>query len=210
MTLQLDAGGGVTLEARWDGADDARVAVVLCHPHPLHGGTMSAPLMVAVTKALVAYGVAVLRFNFRGVGTSTGEHDYGNAEQEDIAAAVAQAAARYPHTPQAIAGWSFGAATALRWQASTGSTLPYAGIAPPVVRERFPGLPRNGDLAPADRMIILGDRDQFSPLAAAERYAAEIDAKLRVLSGSDHFFYFREERVAALVAEAIGVDPGDD
>lgn len=208
MTLQLESGAGVTLEARWDGTDDARMAVVLCHPHPLHGGTMSAPLLVAVTKALVAYRVAVLRFNFRGVGTSTGEHDYGDAEQDDVAAAVAHAAARFPALPQAIAGWSFGAATALRWQATTGSTLPYAGIAPPVLRERYPGLPGNGDLAPADRTIILGDRDQFSPVPAAERYAAEIDATLRILNGSDHFFYFREERVATVVAEAIGVDTG--
>ncbi len=206
MTLRLETGSGVTLEARWDAPGDARMAVVLCHPHPLHGGTMSAPLLVAVTKALVVYGVAVLRFNFRGVGASTGQHDYGDAEQEDVAAAIAHAGERFPALPQAIAGWSFGAATALRWQASTGSTLPYAGIAPPVLRERYPGLPGNGDLTPADRTIVLGDRDQFSPVAAAERYAAEIDATLRILTGSDHFFYFREERVAAVLAEAIGLD----
>ena len=83
--------------------------------------------------------------------------------------------------------------------------MPYAGIAPPVLRERYPGLPGPGDLAAANRMIILGDRDQFSPIAAAERYVAEIGATLEIIKGSDHFFYFREERVASLVADALGV-----
>ena len=202
--LAIESSEGVVLEARWETPAEPTSTLVFCHPHPLQGGTMSAPLMVAVTKALVDVGVAVLRFNFRGVGESTGEHDYGDAEQEDIEAAVVAAANEHPSLPLSIAGWSFGAATSLRWQATTGSTLPYAGIAPPVLRERYPGLPGRGDLASAPRTIILGDRDQFSPVPAAERYAAEIGADLKILKGSDHFFYFREERVAAMMAEAIG------
>ncbi len=206
--IRLESSGGVVLEGRWDDPPDPIACLVLCHPHPLHGGTMSAPLMVAVTKALIARRVSVLRFNFRGVAGSTGEHDFGHAEQDDVAAAVALAAESRSTLPLAVGGWSFGAATSLLWQASVGSSLPYAGIAPPVQRERYPDLPGRGDLAPAHRTIVLGDRDQFSPLQAAERYAAEIGAELRVLKGSDHFFYFREDRVAALVAEAIGVPAG--
>ena len=113
--LELSSSGGVILEARWDAPPDPIASIVFCHPHPLQGGTMSAPLMVAVTKALVASRVVVLRFNFRGVGRSTGDHDYGDAEQDDIAAAVAAASKRYPDLPLAMSGWSFGAATALRW-----------------------------------------------------------------------------------------------
>lgn len=208
-TMQLRTADEIVLEARWDGPEEPQTCVVLCHPHPLHGGTMSAPLLVAVTKALAARAVAVLRFNFRGVGASTGGHDYGGAEQNDVAAAVEHAAERFPEVPQAIAGWSFGAATALRWQAAAGSQLPYGGIAPPVLRDRFPDLPGPGDLAPADRTIILGDRDQFSPVPAAERFAAEVGATLRIVRGSDHFFHFREERVASLLAEAIGAGTAD-
>jgi alpha/beta superfamily hydrolase len=203
--VAISSSGGVVLEGRWDLAPDPVSCLVLCHPHPLHGGTMLAPLLVTVTSRLVERGISVLRFNFRGVGTSTGEHDFGNAEQDDVAAAVALAREEHPRLDLAVGGWSFGAATALRWQASTGSTLAYAGIAPPVLRERYPGLPGAGDLAAARRTIIIGDRDQFSPLHAAERYADAIGATLTVLKGSDHFFYFREERVAALIETAIGV-----
>ncbi len=195
--------GDVELEARWDLPEQPTIAVVFCHPHPLHGGTMTAPLMEAVTRSLCMRGFAVLRFNFRGVGESTGSHDFGVAEVDDVAAAVDHAAARFPHLPLGLAGWSFGAATALRFQAKSWSAAPYAGIAPPVASNRSPALPARHELAQAHRTFIIGDRDQFVTVDELSTYAAGIHGRIEVLNGSDHFFYFREERVAAAVADAL-------
>jgi alpha/beta superfamily hydrolase len=164
---------------------------------------MTAPLMVNVAGHLVGAGFAVLRFNFRGVGESGGTWSNGVGEVDDIAAAVDAAVTEHPDLPLGIAGWSFGAATSLRWQARERSTLHYAGIAPPVSSDLTPPLPRPHELAPARRTFILGDRDQFVTVGDLEQYAASVGGELQVMRGSDHFFYFREERVAALVAEAL-------
>ena len=193
----------VDLEARWDLPTEPQRVLVLCHPHPQQRGTMNAPLMEALTNAIVPHGFAVLRFNFRGVGQSSGEHDFGEGEMDDIASAVANAAESYPDLPLGIAGWSFGAATSLRWQARDRSELPWVGIAPPVNSTRSKPLPGPEELAPARRLLILGDRDQFTTVAASQEYADSIGARLQVLRGSDHFFYFREEKVAGMVVESL-------
>ena len=164
---------------------------------------MNAPLMEAVTRALVANDFAVLRFNFRGVGGSTGTHGSGIHEIEDVDSAVRYAIAQHPRLPFAIAGWSFGAATALNWQARSGSGWPYVGIAPPVVSDHSPPLPSEDELAPAVRTFILGDRDQFTSSEALTEYAARIGATVEILGGSDHFFYFREDRVADILRQAV-------
>jgi alpha/beta superfamily hydrolase len=203
VTFELTC-GDLLLEARWDlPDDDPHRVVVFCHPHPLHRGTMTAPLMEAVTRSLVNRGFGVLRFNFRGVGSSDGVHDRGVGEMDDIAAAVEAAREAYPDLALGLAGWSFGAATALRYQARSGSTLPYVGIAPPVTSDRTPVLPDATHLAEANRTFIVGDRDQFVTVDELRAYAGSIGAQVEVLEGSDHFFYFREERVAAAVADGL-------
>lgn len=199
--IELDASDGVRLEARWDQEPKPHTALTFCHPHPQHGGTMSAPLMHKVTKRLVAAGYAVLRFNFRGVGGSSGEWSGGEGEVNDVAAAVAEATTR--GLPLALAGWSFGAATALRWQAVAQDTSPFVGIAPPVLTEYMDSPPQGTELAPARRLLILGDRDQFVAVPDLESYAGSIGAKVEVIPGSDHFFYFREDRVSALIANFL-------
>ena len=194
---------GVELEARWDLPSAPQHVAILCHPHPLQRGTMNAPLIVSLTDSLVERSFAVLRFNFRGVGESTGEHDSGHAEMNDVSAAVAAAARAHPKLAVGIAGWSFGAATSLRWQARDGNQLPWVGIAPPINSSRSLPLPDAGELPPAERTVILGDRDQFATVEDSETYAGSIGAELHILRGSDHFFYFREEKVAALVAAGL-------
>ena len=164
---------------------------------------MNAPLMVGVTRHLVDREFAVLRFNFRGVGGSTGVHGNGTAEIADVAAAVATADAAYPEIPLSVAGWSFGAATALAWAAASGSKHAYAGIAPPVSSDLTARLPAPDNLATAPRTFIIGDRDQLVSPRDLDRYTRSIGAKLEILPGSDHFFYFREDRVAGIVADAL-------
>ena len=120
-------------------------------------------------------------------------------------AAVDAARERYPYLPIGIAGWSFGAATSLKWQAQAQAALPWVGIAPPVHLDDVYRLPDPETLLPATRQIIIGDRDQFSSVADTEDYAQQIGASVHVFKGSDHFFYFREERVGDLVADALCV-----
>lgn len=201
---RLPGAGGITLQARWSLPADLRgPVVVLCHPHPLHGGSMDVPLLRTVAAHLAAAGCPVLRFNFRGVGTSTGSWSGGEAEVEDVGAAATAAGTCFPGLPLALAGWSFGAVAALRWQAGAGSAAPYAGIAPPVPAGLAPALPAPETLAPARRLFILGDRDQFTAVEDMSAYAAAAGAGLQVIGGSDHFFYGREGRVADAVAACV-------
>ena len=88
-------------------------AAVICHPHPLGGGTMNNNVVYRAARALVDAGVAVLRFNFRGVGASTGRHDGGVGEEDDALAALDVLAQRHPSLPLWMAGFSFGARVGL-------------------------------------------------------------------------------------------------
>ena len=191
--LTLGTADGQTLEARWDSPQDPHGAVVFCHPHPLQGGSMNAPLMISVTTRLVESGFSVLRFNFRGTGESTGTHDHGEAELMDVSAAFNDA--RRTELPVGLAGWSFGAAVGLGWLAGQAAEIAYVGIAPPPDR-----LPDN--LPPGPRRIIAGTRDQVVDVEAIRRYAERESIDL-VLTPGDHFFHGRGKRVGSLVAQGF-------
>jgi uncharacterized protein len=200
---------GLVLEGAWSRARGAPAAVaVFAHPHPLQGGTMNAPLMRSVAGRLADAGVEVLRFNFRGVGRSEGEWSFGEGEIVDVAAAVVHARAARPELDVCVGGWSFGAVTTLRWQAESGDSSPYAGVAPPLRHDDSIVLPDPGRLAPARRLLILGDRDQFCGVDEIEPYAESIGARLEVVAGSDHFFVFRDMLVGRLVADHFLADVG--
>jgi alpha/beta superfamily hydrolase len=201
--VTIESSGGLLLEGRWDlpmQGTPHRVTVV-CHPHPLQGGTMDAPLIRALTGILTDRGHAVLRFNFRGVGASEGSWGEGITEQDDVAAAVATAARAGWGSPLGVVGWSFGAVTSLRWQFRDGSTLPWVGIAPPVRLSTGGVLPEPQDLPPARRLFLLGDRDQYTPVEDLRRYAEAAGGEFALLPGSDHFFHFREPVVGGHVVE---------
>ena len=191
--LEITTSDGVTLEARIDSADDAARFTVFCHPHPLQGGSMNAPLMIAVANRLVDRGHAVLRFNFRGTGSSSGDHDEGNGELHDVAAAME--VARDRGLPLGLAGWSFGAWTALRWLAESGETMPYVGIAPASLE-----LP--DELPPGPKRFILGTREQVVDGDALIAYAKEQSIDV-VLTPGDHFFHGRGKRIGDLVGQGL-------
>jgi hypothetical protein len=191
--IQLSTSDGQTLEARWDHALTPTAAAVFCHPHPLDGGSMNAPLMIGVTLRLVERGFSVLRFNFRGTGSSTGSHDEGRSEILDVAAAVDLALGT--GLPLGIAGWSFGASVALSWLADQPSPPPYVGIAPPP--DQLPD-----SLPPGSKRIIVGTRDQVVDIKALMAYADRqlIDV---VLTPGDHFFHGRGKKIGDLVAQGL-------
>lgn len=191
--LEITSSDGVTLEARIDSADDPARFTVFCHPHPLQGGSMNAPLMISVANRLVDRGHAVLRFNFRGTGSSSGDHDEGNGELHDVAAAMEVARGR--GLPLGLAGWSFGAWTALRWLSESGETMPYVGIAPASVE-----LP--DELPPGPKRFILGTREQVVDGDALIAYAKEQSIDV-VLTPGDHFFHGRGKRIGDLVGQGL-------
>jgi alpha/beta superfamily hydrolase len=166
---------------------------------------MRVPLFEAITADLLDRSVAVLRFNFRGVGRSTGSHDGGLGEIDDVAAAVEFAATSYPQLQFGVAGWSFGAGAALRWHARDRSQHNYVGIAPGAGADPLQRLPDPESLQPARRTFIVGDRDQLVAADLVADYAFRAGATLHTLKGSDHFFYFREQKVACLVAAGLGL-----
>jgi len=194
--LDLTTSDGETLEARIDSPDDPERMTVFCHPHPLQGGSMNAPLMIAVANRLVDRGHGVLRFNFRGTGASTGGHDFGGGELQDVSAAVD--IARERGLPLGLAGWSFGAWAALRWLADAGETMPYVGIAPPAA-----DLPE--DLPSGPKRIILGTREQVVDSQGLISYAQEHAIDL-VLTPGDHFFHGRGKRIGDLVGQGLEDD----
>jgi alpha/beta superfamily hydrolase len=154
---------------------------------------MHAPLMNGVTDRLVDRGYAVLRFDFRGAGGSSGSHDEGAGTLTDVSAAVSEARREVPDP--ALAGWSFGGSAALAWLASTGEALPFAGIAPAIG-----AVPGDRDPSPGPKLIVLGDRDRIVDRIAVRETAHAAGAELLEPPG-DHFFLLREAAVGDLVAD---------
>ncbi|GMQ97730.1 MAG: alpha/beta hydrolase [Acidimicrobiia bacterium] len=202
----IETNDGVRLEAILEVPNDPIGTLVLCHPHPQQGGTMRTPILHEIKKHALVSGLAVLRFNFRGVGASTGSFDNGEGEVQDVAAAMSRADS-LDHSPIALSGWSFGAAIALRWQASSGSRATYVGIAPPVGNTLIPDLPTADEFEPARRKFIVGARDQLVDVGALTAYAGSIGATIDVYPSSDHFFLSRRERLAQDVVAYVN---GDD
>src|SRR5512145_1525782 len=114
-----------------------RAAVVFAHPHPQFGGTMHTKAVFQGAKGLTRIGCAVLRFNFRGVGSSAGTFDAGAGEMDDYRAALDFMHARYPQAPLWAAGFSFGSWVALEVGAADPRVTALIGIAPPVAREQY-------------------------------------------------------------------------
>jgi len=162
-------------------------AVVLCHPHPLHGGTMHTKVVHAVAKGLERAGAACLRFNFRGVGASSGVHDLGRGEVDDARCALDHLADMLPDAKLWMAGFSFGASIALRVGATDERVQGLIAIAPAVDRYDLEFLIE----CEKPILILQGDRDDLAPLEATESLYSRLrgPAALCVFSGADHLFH---------------------
>jgi alpha/beta superfamily hydrolase len=177
-------------------ADPPFVAVV-CHPHPLYGGTMHNKVVFQTAKALHARGASVLRFNFRGVEQSEGVHDRGNGEQDDVRTAIDYLAAEFPGRPVLLAGFSFGSSVGLRVGCSDERVSQVIGLGLPV---------DNADMSfvrtcTKPKLIIQGGRDQFGARASLEALFATLPEpkQLAMVEGADHFFTGHLEKVAAAI-----------
>lgn len=195
---------GNVLEACLDVGDGAPSGTtILCHAHPKMGGTMNAPLLLALRDDLVARGWGCVRFNFRGVGQSEGTPSLGTDEVNDVAAARDFVRGRFPNVPLTLIGWSFGAAVALRAATEAGAAACVAVA--PAVRDR-PGL--TAGLPPPDRLglqmpvlVVCGTNDDQTPPADARSWAEEAGAEFIEVPGANHFFWAKYEQLATLVGD---------
>jgi alpha/beta superfamily hydrolase len=173
---------------------------VVCHPHPLYGGTMDNKVVTTLARALHACAIPTIRFNFRGVGGSEGNHDGGRGESADAAVVAAWGAQRWPARQLVVAGFSFGAYVAMR---SSGN-LPVSRlilIAPPVERFDFSSIP-----APrVPWLVVQGDADDVvdPQKVAAWAGAAQPGPALVMLPGVGHFFHGHLQELRESVINAI-------
>ena len=169
---------------------------VICHPHPLHGGTMHNKVVHTLARTFQSRGLPTLRFNYRGVGTSAGHYDEGRGETADALAVIAWGRARWPDTSLTLAGFSFGALVSLS-ASSTTSPVRLISVAPPV---------RRAEAATAARpacpwLIVQGDADEIVDFREVQAFAAQLKppAQLELLPGAEHFFHGRLDQLRTAV-----------
>jgi alpha/beta superfamily hydrolase len=176
----------VTLESRLAVPAGASAGVVICHPHPLYGGDMDNPVVVRVQQVCADLGLATLRFNFRGVGRSSGTHGAGLAEQDDARAALDALAQALSGGPLAIVGYSFGAWVAALVGWSDARVTALALIAPPLTLYDFGRV--EGKRVPT--LAVAGTADPYCPAGDFERFAARFAwVTPALIEGADHFFF---------------------
>lgn len=174
-------------------------AAVVCHPHPLYGGTMQSKVVFRAARAVVDQEIAAMRFNFRGTGASQGTHDDGRGEREDVRAALDELAKLYPSLPLISGGHSFGAIMAL-----------LAGVDDGRVGAMFAlGLPvdRMTDTSFLDRcqkpiLFVQGEHDVFGSAEAVRTLAARLPdlSSVSIVPSADHLFNASLDELERIVA----------
>lgn len=174
--------------------------VIITHPHPLYGGNMYNPVVETIARAYRERGYATLRFDFRGTGQSTGQFDDGEAEQKDVAAAMAWLSSHGMDRVD-LAGYSFGAWVIARCAFRLASAGEIVLVAPPVNFVPF------DDVGPIPGLagVVVGEADELAP---ADRITALLPswnktARLAVIQGADHFFGGYDRELQAQVEEMI-------
>jgi uncharacterized protein len=178
------------------------IAAVVCHPHPLFGGTMHNKVVYQVARTLDRVGVPSLRFNFRGVGLSAGKHDRGHGERADVRAALDFVAAEFPDVPLLVAGFSFGCWVGLRVGSEDSRVTELVGVGPPVNDSDFSYLAKTEK----PRLFILGEKDQYGSPEQLEKLIATFpkpvqrETKAVIVPGADHFFVGQLNEVDAALS----------
>jgi alpha/beta superfamily hydrolase len=212
------------LEARWDeprsadasgtaptdagGRPGPRAVAVIASPDPQQGGTFQDRVVHHVTQGLLGSGCAVLRFNFRGVGTSAGASSGGPGEQDDFRAALDAAAARYPGRPIWAGGYSFGSHVAATAGVSDARVSLLLLVAPPVDIYDFSSIVSS----PKPKFLIHGERDELCPLQTVRRFYASLaePRELVIIDAANHVFDGHASEVADAVEDlVVDFEPAD-
>ena len=173
---------------------------IVCHPHPLFGGTMDNKVVTTVARALHETGIPTVRFNFRGVGASAGAYDQGVGETADADTVASWGAQRWPGRDLVIAGFSFGAYVALRLAQQR---VPRYLITVAPALELFQAFGMAVPRAPW--LVVQGDADEVVDPASVIDWVNGLDPKPRliVLPGVGHFFHGRLRELRDAVVDAI-------
>jgi alpha/beta superfamily hydrolase len=179
------------------GAAPSPLAAVVCHPHPLFGGTMHNKVVYQTAKALDALGIPVVRFNFRGAGLSAGVHDRGAGEQGDVRAALDFLASEFPGVPLLLAGFSFGAWVGLRVGCEDPRVSHLIGLGIPVNSTDFSFL-RQCD---KPKLFVHGSNDEFGAIEKVKALIPTLPGNnhLAVVEGVDHFFAGKLDQLARAI-----------
>ncbi len=178
-----------------------RYAGLVCHPHPLYGGTMHNKVVFKVAQTLQSLNVPALRFNFRGVGHSSGAYDEGRGEMDDVRYALEFLSRRYPGIPVILAGFSFGSYVALRVASADDRAQAMIGLGVPA--RWFDGDTLQGCHKP--KLFIHGTNDELAPYEPAVKWFEQVPAPKSMIAveGADHFFQGRLDEVQAIIASFV-------
>lgn len=195
--LWIDGPAG-RIEALVRVAERPRGTAVVAHPHPVHGGTMHNPVVFHADRELHRSGFTTLRFNFRGVGASDGEHDDGDGERGDVAAALTWIRGLAPSGPHVFVGYSFGSWTGYRRLSKTGEADAFVAIGIPVTIYGFaPPLP-------IPMAIVQAEHDEFGTPTHVRAAFPDLDpTAIRVVSDTSHLFPGRAPDAAREVVAAV-------
>ncbi|MGA7623157.1 MAG: alpha/beta family hydrolase [Candidatus Acidiferrales bacterium] len=174
-----------------------KMASVVCHPHPLFGGTMHNKVVYRTAKTLHRRGIPVLRFNFRGASFSEGTHDRGEGEKADVGAALDYLSSEFPAVPVLLAGFSFGSWVGLQVGCEDNRVTKLIGLGLPVDNSNLNYLSR----CAKPKLIIQGGNDQFGSRANIEQLFAVMSEpkRLEIIEGADHFFSGQLDQVATAI-----------
>ena len=174
------------------------IAAVVCHPHPLFGGTMHNKVVYQAAKSLDALGLPVLRFNFRGTGMSEGKHDRGEGERADVRVALDFLASEFPNIPLLVAGFSFGCWVGLRVGCEDERVTSLIGLGAPVNNADFSYLARCGK----PKLFVHGSNDIYGDPVKLNNLVASLpgENKIVVVEDADHFFVGKLDQVDAAIA----------
>ena len=176
------------------------VALVL-HPHPLGGGTMHNKVVFRAAAALNDAGLTVLRINFRGVGQSTGEHDEGRGEQDDVRAGLDYLSQHYPGQRIVLCGFSFGAAVGLTVGIHDPRVAYLIGIGVPLKKYDFSFLTS----CRKPLLLVHGEHDEFGEVERLRKLVAELETnvpvRFEVVSGAGHFFDTQLDELKRIITE---------
>jgi len=179
----------------WKSAAKLRptLATLVCHPHPLFGGTMHNKVVYQAAKSLDALGLPVLRFNFRSAGMSAGTHDHGRGEQGDVRAAVDFLAEEFPGVPLLVAGFSFGCWVGLRVGCAEEGVRELIGLGAPVNSTDFSYLQD----CEKPKLFVHGANDEHGAIGKVEALVKSLpgENRLIVVAGAGHFFAGKLDQV---------------
>ena len=200
LTVEIPVSHGALeglLRLPGDEATQPPMVGVVCHPHPAHGGTMHTKVVFRIAQTLGELGFPALRFNFRGIGRSSGAYDKGVGERDDVRAALDEIARRYPGVPICLAGFSFGTWVGLPIGCADSRVRQLIGVGVPTSLLTTDAL---ADCA-KPKLIAQGGEDQYGPQSSLLPWydALPQPKALAIISQADHFFTGREQELQAAI-----------